>query len=374
MNIIFLTTLNPNNINTWSGTSYHVFKTLSKNHNVRLIGENIISQFSYYSQNNFPNKRSIERYSLVLGNLCTERINNFSNYDIVFFGDLYLVPFLKVGIPIVHLSDVTFQLFEEYLGHKDIEGLKRIEKLEKMVLDKYTAIIYCSEWVKQNAVNYYNVDPDKIHVVEFGANIPNPINYQINIDTNVCNLVFIGKNWKKKGGYKILHAYKKLKTGGFPCTLTIIGSVPNTLQEEDRDLTIIPFLDKSKSACLEQMCNILYKAHFLVLPTEYDAFGIVFCEASAYAVPSITSNVCGVGQVIREGKNGYLLSSESSAEDYAEKIESVFNDKDNYIRLRASSRKEFETRLNWNKWGERVNEILGNVVTDYKKINEKVEF
>ena len=50
---------------------------------------------------------------------------------------------------------------------------------------------------------------------------------------DVCRLVFIGKNWKKKGGDKVLQAYKILKTEGFPCTLTIRCTIPNEPQDVD---------------------------------------------------------------------------------------------------------------------------------------------
>lgn len=39
-------------------------------------------------------------------------------------------------------------------------------------------------------------------------------------------------------GNKAFGAYRKLKNEGFPCALTIIGSVPSELAEEDSDLTI----------------------------------------------------------------------------------------------------------------------------------------
>ena len=106
-----------------------------------------------------------------------------------------------------------------------------------------------------------------------------------------------------------------------------------------------------------------------MLPTEFDAFGIVFCEASAYGVPSIAANVGGVSQPVKEGKNGFLLPPNATAEDYADKIKSVFSDKDGYIKLRKSSRREYETRLNWEVWGEKVNKILEETVVNYTRRN-----
>ena len=237
------------------------------------------------------------------------------------------------------------------------------------MLEKTEKIIFSSEWIKKKAIEFYNIDSEKIYIVEFGANIPSPslLNFSIKIDTDICNLVFIGINWEKKGGDKVVQAYTQLKKEGFACTLTIIGSVPSDSIGIDEDVAVYPFLDKSKPADLEKLCQILAESHFLVLPTQFDAFGIVFCEASAYGVPSIAADVGGVSQAIKEGKNGNLLPADATVSDYAEKIKTVFNDKEGYLKLRQSSRNEFETRLNWDVWGEKVNKILEDAVREYKQ-------
>lgn len=368
MNIVFLTTLNPYDINNWSGTTFHILKALCKKHNVKVIGQSILPQTAYYIKDNFLKKQTFENYASIFGKLCAELT---VGSDLIFFGDLYLTPFLDVNIPIVHLSDVTFHSFKDYSDQKrSQEQIERFESLEKKLLnEKYTTIIYSSEWAKQNTIDYYGVDPSKIHVVEFGANIPAPSDYNIGIQTDVCNLVFIGKNWKKKGGEKALGAYRKLKANGFQCSLTIIGSTPQEEPLDDENLTIIPFLDKSKPEHLDKFCSILKDTHFLILPTEFDASPIVFCEASAYGVPSIATNVCGVSQPIKHGENGFLLPPTATADDYAEIIKSAFSDKKKYIELRKSSRREYETRLNWDVWGEKVNKILVKTVKNYRKKN-----
>lgn len=374
MNIISFCSLNPNDINNWSGTTWHILKTLEKKHRVTVVGTHVLSQTAHFAMKNFSNKKAHGEYSLLFGKLCSEIINQASDCDLVFFGDLQLAPYLEIDIPVVHLSDVNYHLFKDYIPQNKNEKREKInEKKERKLLNEiYTTIIYSSEWVKRNTVEYYGVNPHKIHVVEFGANIPHPTDYQAEIATDVCNLVFIGRNWEKKGGDKVLGAYKKLKSEGFPCTCTLIGSVPPDFSDnEDSDLTLIPFLDKSKPEHLERLCNILKTAHFLVLPTEFDAFGIVFCEASAYGVPSIAANVGGVSQPVREGKNGFLLPPDATAEDYAEKIKAVFSDKENYLKLRQSSRHEYETRLNWDVWGEKVNKIFEETVKKHKKKKAK---
>lgn len=368
MKIVFLTRHNPNDINDWSGTLYHIYQKLKEKHTIEVIGTEIIGQLGLFSKGNFSSGTFIhsDRYINRLGRLLSEQINRL-NFDLIFFGDLLLIP-SDINIPIVLFSDMTYEQIKIYYIKPDERNIESGIHLEKLMLANSFKIIYPSEWIKERAMEFYNIDPEKISVVEFGANIPTPQNYSIDIDMDVCRLLYIGKDWERKGGDKVLQIYKILKDEGFPCTLTIIGSMPEDEQEEDENLTIIPFLDKTRKAHLDRLCDILSKSHFLVLPTNFDAFGIVFCEASAYALPSITADVGGVGQAVRAGKNGYLLSADATANDYAEKIKMVFGNKENYFNLRWSSRNEFETRLNWDVWGEKVNKILEDAVKEWESI------
>ena len=371
MNIVLLSRRIPTDINFWSGTLYYIYHKLKEKHNVEVFGSEVLLQLELFKKGNISDSNNItpDKYIRNLNRLLSERINA-ANFDLIFLGDIFFVPFLDINIPYILLSDTTYEQNVLHYRKPDKSQYKSCIRLERLMIEKTFKIIYCSEWVKNRAVEVYKIDPNKIEVVEFGANIPTPQNYSIDIAMDICRLIFIGKKWKDKGGDKLLQAYKQLKSEGFPCTLTIIGSTPEDEQEEDENLTIIPFLDKSKKEDLEKLCKILSESHFLVLPTRFDAFGIVFSEASAYALPSIAADVGGVSQAVREGKIGYLLPPDATANDYAEKIKTVFNDKENYLKLRQSSRREFETRLNWDVWGEKVNKILENAVKEWNQFKK----
>lgn len=366
MKIVYLCISDPLDPSHWSGTTRNILINLSKCHELSWFGDNVVS--GSYWHHIFTGKKGKffpEEYTEKIGRVLSERIVK-DKFDLVIVRDYYFAVGLDISIPIVYVTDTTFDLFKGYLNIKD-EGYKLLaEKTERSLISTVDSIIYSSNWAKDNAINHYGGDISKLHVVEFGANIPSPDDYIIDIDTNVCNLVFIGRNWEKKGGQKALDAFRILQGMGVESTLTIIGSKP---KEDIRDdnVKVYPYLDKSKSEDLKIILATLKKSHFLVLPTEFDAYGIVFCEASAYGVPSIASDVGGVSQPIREGKNGFLLSPESTAEDYANKILDCFKDKDKYLELRKSSRKEYEERLNWDVWLSKVNKILTDTISSYKK-------
>ncbi|MFK1894127.1 hypothetical protein ACIXFJ_13020 [Bacteroides fragilis] len=59
MNIAFLTTLNPADINNWSGTTFHLFHALSRKHHVKVIGQNTLLQAAYFTKDNYIKKKSI---------------------------------------------------------------------------------------------------------------------------------------------------------------------------------------------------------------------------------------------------------------------------------------------------------------------------
>ena len=367
MNIVFLTRFDPQNRKIWSGTLFYIYNKLREKHIIEIIGSEIFGQLNLFTKDIFADETNDAlNYYNKINKLLSERIKNL-DFDLVFFGDLFF-SLLEIDIPIIHFTDLIYEQVKIYYNKTDKRYIECCLRNEKLLLDSSYKIIYCSNWVKEKAIDFYNIDPGKIEVVEFGANIPTPENYCIDTNTDICNLVFIGKDWERKGGEKMLKIFEILNNERFPFTLTIIGSGNKEIEIYASNLTVYPFLDKSKTDDLEKLCKILSESHFLVLPTTFDAFGIVFCEASAYGVPSITANVGGVGQAIIDGKNGYLLPVDATANDYAEKIKSVFHDRVNYIELRKTSRKEFETRLNWDVWGEKVNKILDDAVYEYKQL------
>lgn len=364
MRIAYLSDYSPENINVWSGTPYHVYHALKKVHDVKVVGIGILDGIKWHHR--ILGTRSVfhpEYYCREIGQILSDEINK-GDYDIVLTCTYHFCVALNINIPIVYYSDVTFKLYQDFFKNKDLDYHKVAIATEYACLHKANAVIYSSAWARNNAISEYNLPPENVHVIEFGANIPEPVNNSIkNKETETCNLVFVGRNWKQKGGNIALHAYHILQEIGFKCTLTIIGCTPEE-QISDKNIHIIPWIDKSNESDLKSYEAILRRSHFLILPTRFDAFGIVFCEAAAYGVPSIAPNICGVTQPIINGKNGYLLPKNANAYDYANIIKDVFSNTTLYNNLRASTLNEYKNRLNWDLWCTRFTSIAKELTCD----------
>lgn len=305
----------------------------------------------------------LEAYSELFANIIPATIKQ-RKYDVIIARDYYVIAYLKVQTPIIYIGDTTYDLFKAYCQMINVPQNPYSEYIEKKAIANSNLIIYASEWAKKNVISHYKASASKIKVIEFGANLDDTIIPRkiAPINTSSCNLLFIAKNWIYKGGEKAYSTYLLLKEQGINCSLTIIGCQPKNIDQGDNQVKIIPFIDKANSHDKILLDEILRTTHFFILPSLFDCLGIVFCEASAYGIPSIASDVGGIHQVIRNGLNGFLLPAQADSKKYAQIISSLWTDPETYNKLRVTSRKEFENRLNWNIWEQKMNLELNQLI------------
>ena len=80
-------------------------------------------------------------------------------------------------------------------------------------------------------------------------------------------------------------------------------------------------------------------ADFFVLPTRFEAYGIVFCEAAAYGVPSLGSRTGGVPTIIDEGVTGYTFDLNANGQAYAQRIMELVREPEHWQAMRTAARK-----------------------------------
>lgn len=123
-------------------------------------------------------------------------------------------------------------------------------------------------------------------------------------------------------------------------------------------MKVIPFLNKNKETDLKELAAIFKNSHFLFLPSKAECFGIVFCEASAYGVPSISRNTGGISNAIVSGLSGFCLEPNATSEKYFELLQNYIEHPELYRELSNSSRKAYIEKLNWNVWAKDLLNLL----------------
>lgn len=267
------------------------------------------------------------------------------------------------SVPLVYVSDATFRLVENY--HPNYRNMSRAardtaERLEYDTIARANLLLYPSQWAADSAVRDYGADPAKVHVVPWGANLeeaPDRGEALNERGLGPCRLLFIGNNWEEKGADIALGTLGELKNKGIDAELVICGCTPSRPCAME-GLTIVPFLDKNDRAQRERLSQLYRDADLFLLPTRADCYGIVFCEAAAHGIPSIAPATGGVRGAVCDGETGVLVPPNATTADYATVIADVFGNPERLARLKQSSRDAYEARLNWQAWGRRVSDLM----------------
>jgi glycosyltransferase involved in cell wall biosynthesis len=382
MKIAFLTAREPEDRRSWSGIVYCMIQSLRKH----------CGEVSYIAPMYAPKEEFIgriinkctrilfkKRYNYFYGSLMPRRYAKIAaqrlarqDFDVIIApqapGE---IAYLKTDIPIVFVSDATLPLFfDTYPQVSNLMNIsyRNIENLERILAKKATALVYSSSWAAQSIINDFQADPAKVHVVPFGANFDYPPAREVVLQrrkSSSCKLLFVGLQWERKGGEIAFETLLALEKMGIKAELTICGSTPPKQFVHER-MHVIPLLDKNDPEQYKRLEQLYLEADFFLLPTRLDSFGIVFCEASAYGLPIITTQTGGVPEVVREGENGFLLPLAARGDEYAKVIASVYQDDERYTRLVRTTRAEYEERLTWDAWGKTMKTILSQVVAERK--------
>ncbi len=265
--------------------------------------------------------------------------------------------YLDTDIPIIYASDVTYKLWVETYN---LEYSQNQEQWDSSAILRGKKLVYSSQWAANSAIEDYGANRENVEIVPFGANIDTIPDVEKTLEKcslNRCSLLFIGRNWERKGGKLAFDTLTSLLEMGVDADLLVIGCHPPSQYKHER-LRVIPDLDKNIPQEREKFNNLLLESHFLIFPTRADCSPIVICEANAYGIPVMTTDVGGIPTIIKNGKNGFMLPLSASGQDYAELIKASFSDAKQYQNLVKDARAEYEARLNWQKWAKRIYEIM----------------
>ncbi len=283
-----------------------------------------------------------------------------------------LVPlgYLKYNKPMVLWTDAPLGAlinFYPYLSNLCQETIKNIHDMEMATLNQCSLVIYTSEWAVRKAIEIYNIDPLKIKVVNWGANLQfemsaEEIQKNIQTKSNIpCKLLFMGTDWVRKGGVVAFEVAQALNEMGLPTELTVIGCQPTIQGSLPSFVKVIGFIDKSRGNGLKLLEELIANSHFLILPTIADCSPHSLIEVNSLGVPCLATQVGGIPTIIHDELNGKCFPLNATASDYCNYILEVFGTSERYRNLAFSSFKEYQKRLNWSVASQTVKELILNL-------------
>lgn len=374
MKIAFLTYGDPLDRKEWSGTIHSEYQQLSKYYDVEPIIVKLDPALLKLVRTKerikyiFTRKTYIPIYSSqrLLKQAAKTIMPRLSEFDLIFAAATSTVlPFVQTDKPIVYMSDAVFDLMlDYYFFNLNSLNIKNGRLYERYAIQMSAASIFASDWAKSGAIKYYNADPDKCYVLPLGANTDDMRRDKPRTLDKVINILFIGADWKRKGGDLAVQTLQELNSRNthHEYTLYLIGGKPD-YEISDPHIHIYGFLDKNKEDDREKFYRVLENADVFLLPTVAECAGIAFSEASAMGLPVVTHDTGGIAAYVHNGFNGITLPLSATAADFADNLQSIVESQDRYSYFSNNAISLSKTSLNWDKWGEQAKAIIDNVMS-----------
>lgn len=364
--VAFVTLYDATDITMMSGTGYHISRGLVRHGiPIDLIGPlrkqhhpiNIIRhafQRTLLGRNDHPQRDSgfLRHFS----GQVSERIKRSNKIDIVFASGGLPVSYLETDLPLVVWTDCTFaNLLNYYPKYTNLSArtIRDGHAAERSLYARCDRAVFTSRWAMESAVHDYGLDPRRATVISRGANV-SAIGSERALRERLgsrprhrCELLFIGKDWARKGGDIAIETTRELNRRGIGARLTVIGSGGKIAGVDPGQVRLLGCFSKHSPGEAERFVQVIDESDFVIIPTRAEAYGISYLEAAARGVPALGTRTGGVAESIRHGVSGLVLEHADQASAYADEIERLHRDERAYSDLSLSAYRDHTERTSW---------------------------
>ena len=218
--------------------------------------------------------------------------------------------------------------------------------MQKRVAPKLKKIICVSKPSKEDVIEEFNVDPNKIEVILNGIDINSFTTSSFDkreenkiITTASADIPLKGLKYLIKSLPKILDSFPKT-------TLTVIGKSPNNSEVSKliEDLNLSDVITFRSGISEKEIVDLYHSSELAVIPSLYEGFGFGAGEAMACGVPLISTHSGGLKEVVGDAAIKILPSSAGEIE---KAVINLFNNPDEMKKLSIRGRQRMEEIFDW---------------------------
>jgi glycosyltransferase involved in cell wall biosynthesis len=366
----------PCSVKTWSGIPFHIVEVLQKRgHEVHGIEIKKPSEPWYYQwlRRYYHHVKGKWFLAAVEERRMQQMAQQFDEDvaaikpDVVLaiHGDILAYTTFKEPAVIIH--DTTFASLLGYypdFSNLTARSIKAGNKMYQDALDRAAAAVFSASWASDSALTDYHTPASKVYTIPLGANLkqePSAAEVRQWIASRkheTCHFLFLGIDWRRKGGPDTLKFVAALNKQGIASHLTIVGCNPDIPAEYQSFVTLAGFLRKDVPEEAQKLEALLKTSHALILPSLAECYGCVYCEANAYGLPALGRDTGGIPEIIKDGLNGLLLGQNESAEAFARRWATIWKDENAYVAMSQQARTQYEERLNYDVFAAKLEAVI----------------
>lgn len=341
----------------WSGTPRGLYNSLIKKVDVRKLNvgtteDNIILRYF--------KKIFLPTFNYSYAKKIINNDNNINNTDpYLLFGE-YNTKVVSQSFCYQDLSiDYTIKLLQSQISnytilHRfknliDLYSLKRKHKEAARFYQNCAGIFTMSNWLKNYMIQNMGICENKVHHVGGGCSVDVSL-----IDTSHKTgnkFIFVGKDWPRKNGDLVVQAFEKLMQMHPELQPELYIAGPSSPPQSVIDKKGIHFLGCLSYKDLAQYYNL---CDYFVMPSNVEAYGLVFVEALIFGLPCIGKNCYAMPEFISDGENGYLIQ-DNDVDQLVEAMQKLLL---NGETMKAYVKKQHNFYVNEYSWDSVTDRIL----------------
>jgi glycosyltransferase involved in cell wall biosynthesis len=218
-------------------------------------------------------------------------------------------------------------------------------RFEDRVYKAATLVVTHSDWAARSLRTTYGVDADRVRVIPFGVPMPPPVPRQE--PEGLPKVTFVGKSLERKGGLRLLHAFREHLRGR--CELNLVTLEP--LAPEPGLRVHNDFTPGDR-----RLVELLARSALFAFPSNMDNSPYSVLEAMVAGLPVVTTRVGGIPEMVLDGETGILVGDDDA--ELAGAIGTLLDDAAMREEMGVAARRRAEERFDAAHTTRRLAEVL----------------
>lgn len=233
-------------------------------------------------------------------------------------------------------------------GPQKKTALQRAEKLQDQFYEKAAGIFCMGHWLANYLVSYCGLPEAKVHWIGAGCNAF-PLSDD-SIPRTGNKILFVGRDFERKGGFEALSAFPKVRKEIPSAQLLIAGPrIPI-----DSSIDGVTWLG---DISIQKISELMSQVDAFVMPSYFEAFGIVFVEAAAAGLPIVARDAFEMPYLVDDKVNGRLVAKDARSEEIADAILEVLTEP-RFRRAAMERREEICKTYSWDAVAARMLSVI----------------